>query len=160
MRYFVIPLKFSVYIPNVLNLRICLYRIYPPIIDTQQVQQVSTVTAKLPQMTNKLVIPELIRSNQPLARYRTNYLLSIKYQKIPTVDITLHLRLFIKFISSHSLIQKILPSPVDNPLGRVYHLVRRVSMGHRTAVEKLERRFVSFPMEKSLRQSRIGKLIF
>lgn len=30
-------------------------------------------------------------------------------------------------------------------------------MGHRTAVEKLERHFVSFPMEKSLRQSRIKK---
>lgn len=65
MRYFAIPLKFSVYIPNVLNLRIYLYSIYTPIIDTQQVQQVSTVSAKLPQMTNNLVIPELIRDDQP-----------------------------------------------------------------------------------------------
>lgn len=60
----------------------------------------------------------------------------------------LMLGLFINFIH-----QKITPSSEDNPLGRVYHPLRRASMVHHTVVEKLEHYFVRFPAEKSLRQS-------
>lgn len=52
------------------------------------------------------------------------------------------------------------PSYEDNPLGRVYHRIRRASVAHHTAMGKLEQHFVRFPAEKSLRQSEKNLEIF